>query len=100
MNEKSYKKRLDFQQKMISRQLEQIETLKSENEKLMLKIEEKDRIINSVASLKEELVKSVSEAKGYKEECKELNNELKKMKEILNQTVYKGKWRLVKFLIK
>lgn len=97
MNEK---KRLEFQQKMISRQSEQIESLKLQNEKLKLELQEKDEIINSVASLRDELTKNVAESKKYKEEFRELVQELRKMKEIVNQTVYKGRWRLIKFFIK
>jgi ABC-type phosphate transport system auxiliary subunit len=100
MNEKSYKKRLEFQQQIISRQSEQIEDLKLQNEKLKLKLKEKDNIINSFAHLKDELVQSVAEVKEYKKEYKGLIDELRKMKEIINMTVYKGKWWLVKLLIK
>lgn len=102
MNEKKnkHKKRFQFQQKMISRQLKQIDDLKLENEKLKLELEEKNKIINSVASLKNELIENVNEAKKYKEEYKGLVNELRKMKEIINQEVYKGRWKLIKYLIK
>ena len=41
MNEKNYKKRLDFQEKMISHKSEQIKLLESQIENLKLKIEEK-----------------------------------------------------------
>ena len=47
MNEKKnrYEKRIKFQQKMIARQSEQIDILKSKNEKLEQKLKEKDEII-------------------------------------------------------
>lgn len=100
MNEKNYKKKLDFQQKMISRQFEQIESLKSQVEKLKLNIEEKDKIINSVAPLRDELTRNIEDVKKYKKEYEGLIKELRKMKEIVNQEVYKGKWRLIKHLMK
>jgi hypothetical protein len=100
MNENTLKKRLDFQQKMIFRQSEQIEELKIQNEKLKLKLQEKDEIINSVAILKDELVKNVADSKKYKEEFARLIDELRKMKEVINKEVFKGRWRLIKFLIK
>lgn len=93
MNEKNYKKRLDYQQKLISKKNEEIESLK-------LEIKERDEIIESVSSLKEELIKDRDEIKKYKKEYKALVDELRKMKEIINQEVYRGRWRLVKFLIK
>ena len=85
---------------MISRQSEQIEDLKAQIIKLNLEIEEKNHVINSVASLREELTQNVAEAKKCKQQIKKLVSELKKMKEIINQTVYKGRWRIIKFLLK
>lgn len=100
MNEKSYKKRLDFQQKIISRQSEQIESLKSQNEKLMLELQEKDEFIDSVLHLKDELSQNVDDIKNYKNEYKERVEELKKMKKIMNKEVFKNRWWLIKLLLK
>lgn len=100
MNDKKYKKKLDFQNKMISHQSEQIDRLKLQVEKLELECRKKDEIINSVSFLKDELSKNISDVKKYKDDYKELINELKKMKEIMNQTTYKGRWRLVRFLVR
>ena len=100
MNERRYKKRLEFQEKIIARQSEQIESLKAEIARLKLKCEEKDMIIKSVDSLKLELERDVADIKKSKEQYKELIQEIRNMKAILNQTVYKGKWALIKFLIK
>ena len=100
MNEKTYKKRLDFQQKMISRQSEQIELLKSQVEKLKLELKEKDKIIDSVTPLKNELISNIEDAKKYKKESKNLIQELRKMKDIVNQEVYGGRWKLIKYLMR
>ena len=100
MNENKYKKKIELQEKMILRQSEQIENLNAQIVKLRLEIEEKDNIINSVASLKDELVQKNKDIDKYKEEYRNLINEVRKMKEILNWTVYKGRWKLIKFLIK
>ena len=100
MNEKSYKKKIEFQQKIISRQLEHIEELKVQNEKLNMRLKEKDEIINSITLLRNELIKNISDVKKYKAKYKELIDELRKMKEILNREVYKNKWKLIKFLLK
>lgn len=78
---------------MITRQSEQIEKLK-------LELKEKDEIINSVAPLKEELAESAAEVKRYKKQYKELIDELRKMKEIVNTEVYKNRWWLIRFLLK
>lgn len=100
MNEKSYKRKLEFQENLIKKQSEEIKSLNAQIEELNLKCDEKDRIIHSVASLKKELSDNVSEVKKYKKEYKELIDELRKMKAVMNQTVFKGRWKLIKFLMK
>lgn len=100
MNEKNYKRKLEFQEKLIKRQSEEIESLNAQIEELKLKCEEKDRVIHSIASLKKELSDNVADVKKYKKQYKDLIDELRKMKAIMNQTVFKGKWKLVRFLIK
>lgn len=97
MNEK---KRIKFQNDIISRQSKQIESLKLEIEKFKLELQKKDEIINSITPMRNELIKSISDLKKYKDKYKELIDELRKMKEILNQEVYKNRWKLIKFLLK
>ena len=107
MNEKKYKKnryekRLDFQQKMIARQSEQIDNLKAEIAEMTLECQKKDELINSVTPLREELQQNVNDVKKYKEQYKSLIQELKDMKKIMTQEVYKSQWRwkLIRFLTK
>ncbi len=100
MNEKNYKKRLEFQQKMISRQSDEIESLNAEIVKLKLQIEENDNVINSIEPMRKELAKNIAEVKQYKNEYKSLIEELKKMKDIVNQEVYKGRWKIIKLFMK
>lgn len=100
MNEKSYKRRLDFQKNLIARQSEQIESLKSQIDDLNIKLKEKDETINSVEYLREELKQNIEEIKKQKVEYKALIEEIKKMKEILNVEIYRGRWNIIKFLIK
>lgn len=94
------KRKFETQKKIISRQSKQIEFLKQQNEELKEQIEEKNNIINSVDSLRNELTNDIAEIKKYKKQYKILIEELRKMKAILNQEVYKGRWSLIKFLIK
>ena len=54
----------------------------------------------SVDSLRSELSKKVVEIDGFKEEYRELMDELKKMKNIIDEKVYKGKWWLFRLLIR
>lgn len=100
MNEKRYEKRLELQQKMISRQSNEIESLNAEIVKLRLQIEEKDIVINAIEPMKKELAENIAEVKKHKEEYKTLIQELKKMKEIVNQEVYRGRWKVIRLLMK
>ena len=100
MNEKNYKKRLDFQQKMIARYLEQIEKLKIDNEKLTLECQKKDEIIHSVESMRKEMTENIKEQRKLKEQYKALIKELKMMKNIINEEVYRKRWWLVRFFLK
>lgn len=100
MNEKGYKRRFNFQKEIISRQSERIKSLELQIEELKLECAEKDKIINSVDSLRMELTENVNEIKKYKDEYENLIKELREMKQGINKSVYKSKWNLIKFLIK
>ena len=101
MNDKKrYEKKIETQSKLIARQSEQINDLKSQIENLKMQCAKKDEAINSVSVLKEELIDNVKKAKQYTKEYKKLIEEVRKMKDVINVSVFKGRWRLVKFLIK
>lgn len=100
MNGKRYEKRLEAQNKIISRQSNEIESLNAEIVKLRLQIEEKDIVINAIEPMKKELAENIAEVKKHKEEYKILIQELKKMKEIVNQEVYRGRWKIIRLLMK
>ena len=100
MKEKFFKKRLDLQKNIITRQSQQIEMLKSQNENLKQQLKDKDKVINSVQLIEKEMMSDIQESKKTRNEYQSLVDELRKMKKIVNMTVYKGRWKLVKFLIK
>lgn len=100
MNEKNYKKRLDFQQKVISRKSEENESLRLENEKLKQKLKEKDEIIASVDIMRNEMTENVKEHNRLKSEYQGLIQELRQMKKALNKEVFGNWWWLVRLLIK
>ena len=100
MNEKNYKKRLEFQQKVISKKSEEIESLNAEIIKLRLQIEEKDNVINSIEPMRNELSQNIAEIKKGKEKYKKLIGEVKMMKSIMNKEVFKNRWWLIKLLLK
>lgn len=100
MNEKKYKKRLDFQQKIIARQSSQIDDLKSEIEKLNNKLIEKDEIISSIEPMRKEMTETLNEVKQQKNEYKTLIQELKTMKNIVDEEVFRKRWWLIKFFLR
>lgn len=97
---RSYEKKYEFQKKLTLKQSEEIEELKLRIEELENKCKEKDEIINSVESLRNELMENVNGAKKSKKEYEDLISELREMKKVMNQTVFKKKWRLIRFLMK
>jgi Tfp pilus assembly protein PilO len=100
MNESNYKKRLDFQQKVISRKSEEIESLQLENEKLKQKLKEKEEIIASVDSMRKEMAENAKEYKRLKNEYSALMQELRQMKKAMDKEFFKNRWWLVRLLIK
>ena len=66
MNERNCKKRLDFQQKIISRKSEEIDMLKIENEKLRQELQKKDEVIASVEPMRKEMAENINEIKQKK----------------------------------
>ena len=93
MNEKSYKKRLDFQQKLISKQSQRIKDLESE-------LEEKNKIIDSTSDLRNELKQNVAESKKYKDEYKKLVDDLKLQRDIFDKEVFNKRWWLIRLIVK
>lgn len=100
MKKKNFERKYELQKTVIAHQAKQINLLKEQVEKLKQEIEEKNELINSIESLKIELADNIAEHKRLREQYNKLIEDLKKMKEIMNQEVYRGRWRLIRFLIK
>jgi chromosome segregation ATPase len=93
MNEKSYKKRLDFQQKLISKQSQRIKDLESE-------LEEKNKIIDSISDLRNELKQNVAESKKYKDKYKKLVDDLRLQRDTFDKEVFNNRWWLIRLLVR
>lgn len=112
MNVKTNKDRKsDVKDRTITRQAKEIESLKTEISKLEAMCDEKDEIIKakenesiefaaSIEFLRSELNASLDELKQKSKEYDENLAEIKKMKKVFNQELFKGRWKLVKLLIK
>ena len=94
------KKRLEFKDQIIQRKNDEIESLKKTILDLKIEQDEKDNIIHSVDSIREEFKDIVNGLKDKEKEYDELIHDLRMMKNVMNQTVFKGRWKLVKFLIR
>lgn len=100
MKKKNFERKYELQKTVIAHQTKQVSLLKEQVEKLKQEIEEKNELINSIEPLKIELADNIAEHKRLREQYNKLIEDLKKMKEIMNQEVYRGRWRLIRFLIK
>ena len=99
MNKYSKNKKSDYKSRIISRQIDEIEHLKQEVSKLEIDCEEKNKLINSIDSLRDDLVGVIDELKNKRQEYDKLIVELYKMKSVMNQTVFKGRWKLIRLLL-
>ena len=91
--------------------IHKIEYLKSEISKLREECQEKDNIIakkenetaeftESMNALRNELKSNINELNEKKLEFDKELIEIKKMKMIFNEELFRGKWNIVKFLVK
>lgn len=90
----------EAQKKVILAQIEKIGKLKKQISDLEIDNQKKDAIINSITDIREELENTVEDLKEKREEYEKLIDELQQMKKVMNQTVFKGRWKLIKILLK
>ena len=94
------KQRFDFKHQIIERQASEIDNLKEVISKLEIGCSEKDEIINSIDDLRNDLIETIDDLKSKKNEYDRLIMELSEMRNVINQTVFKGRWKIIKLLIK
>ena len=94
------KKKSDMKSQIIARQIDKINSLQKKISNLEIDNEKKDEIINSINALRDDLFATVNELKGKSEQYDELFGELIQMRNVMNQTVFKGRWKLIRFLLK
>lgn len=93
-------KKFNFKNKIIKKQIDEIEFLKQTVSDLKIDCEEKDRLINSINKLRGDLLDIIDDLKEKGNKYDELIEELREMKKVMNQTVFKGRWKLIRFLLK
>lgn len=95
-----YEKKYETQKKIVLRQLDEIEKLKSSISELEIDSEKRTELIDSITDIRTELYEVINDLSERREEYTRLIEDLKQMKMVMNQTVFKGKWRLVKLLLR
>ena len=90
----------DLKNQIIQRKNDEIESLKNRISNLQIENEEKDELINSVEFLRNELLETIDELKSKRDEYDKLVSELREMKKVINEEVFKGRWSIIKLLVK
>lgn len=96
----SRKNRSDFKDQIIDRKNDQIDFLKKKIEELEISNDEKDDIISSIEEYRKDLSDSVAELRKCREEYNRLADELHQMRRVIDETVFNGKWKFIKWLAK
>lgn len=94
------KKKSDLKNQVILRQVDKIDSLQKKVSDLEIDNAKKDEIINSINALRDDLFTTVNELNGKSEKYDELLAELMQMRKVMNQTVFKGRWKLIRLLLK
>lgn len=97
---KKKNRRSDVKSRIIDRQANEIESLKRKISDLEIDCDKKDELINSIDSLRIEMDKAVKDIKHKGEAYDALIAELNEMKKIMNEEVFKGKWNIIRLLMK
>ena len=97
---KQKNKRDDFNKRIIQKKTSEIESLKEKISELQISCDEKDELINSIDSFRSELKTIIEDLKKKSEEYEELNSDLRQMRKVFNQEVFRGRWRIIKWLMR
>lgn len=95
-----YEKKYETQKKIVLRQLDEIEKLKSSISELEIDSEKRTELIDSITDIRTELYEVIDDLSERREEYTRLIEDLRQMKMVMNQTVFKSKWRLIKLLLR
>lgn len=97
---KRNKKKSDLKSQIIVRQIDRIDALQKNISELEIDCTKKDKIINSINALRDDLFETVNTLKQNSQKYDKLIAELMEMRNVMNQTVFKGRWKLIRLLLK
>lgn len=90
----------DVKNKIIKRQADEIDSLKSQIEKLNIDNANKDELIHSVDHLREEFEDVIDNLKAKETEYDKLIADLRLMRKAFDREVFANRWWIVKRLMK
>lgn len=85
---------------IIKSQADEIRRLKDKVAKLEEENKQKDDTIASVEPMSDMLQKEIDEVRGKKKEYDRIISDLKEMRNVFNKEVFKGRWNIIKFLMR
>lgn len=85
---------------IIKYQSDEIKSLKRQINELNISNQKKDELINSVDGFQKELDQIVANLRVKKEEYDKLIEEVRMMRSVLNEEVFKRRWNIIKWLLK
>lgn len=93
-------RRLEMKDRIINRQSDTIEDMKKQISSLEIDVQEKDVLLKSMDALLDDMKNIIKEIDAKKDEYDKLIIDLRAMRKIMDEEVYKNKWWLIKFLIR
>lgn len=103
MNTRNKNKKInkrDINRRIIDKQADEIEELKSAISELEIDCEKKDALIDSVESFRKEMLEVIDELRSKGAEYDKLMDDLIQMRKVMNQDVFKGRWKIIKWLLR
>lgn len=100
MNKSKDKRKRDLNNQIIQRKNDEIESLKDKISALEIDNSEKDEMIRSIESFRKEFEEIIADINVQRNEYRKLVSELFEMRKVMDQEVFKGRWRLIKLLMK
>lgn len=94
------KKKPDIKNRTILNQIDKIDKLEKTISELEISCEEKDKVIASINVLRDDLFTVINQLKKKSDEYDVLIADLMEMRKVMNQTVFKGRWKLIRLLLK
>lgn len=94
------KKNHDIKNRTILSQIDKIDKLEKMISELKISCEEKDSVIASINVLREDLFTIINQLKKKSDEYDSIISDLMEMRKVMNQTVFKGRWKLIRLLLK